>query len=192
MATITLGVDLSKQVFSVCQLDARGRLVQRRDLGREAFQVWLAQRPAGAVVAMEACSSAHHWARRCLAHGLQPRLMAAQFVKPFRKSQAAKNDRNDAEAIATAARAAACSGPRPCCRTWRLANNAGSARWPCACRSGRCWWRSRTNMRANYGRCSHAAKTTTRTPGRGIRWRNEQCPCHPLRLEHPRSTSAKR
>lgn len=104
MATITLGVDLSKQVFSVCQLDARGRLVQRRDLGREAFQAWLAQRPAGAIVAMEACSSAHHWARRCLAHGLQPRLMAAQFVKPFRKSQAAKNDRNDAEAIATAAR----------------------------------------------------------------------------------------
>lgn len=104
MATITLGVDLSKQLFSVCQLDTRGCLIQRRDLGRDAFATWLAQRPPGSVVAMEACSGAHHWARRCLAHGLQPRLMAAQFVKPFRKSQAAKNDRNDAEAIATAAR----------------------------------------------------------------------------------------
>src|SRR5690606_41416172 len=37
-------------------------------------------------------------------HGLSPRLIAAQFVKPFRKRQSAKNDRNDAEAIATAAR----------------------------------------------------------------------------------------
>jgi transposase len=53
---------------------------------------------------MEACSGAHHWARRCLEHGLVPKLMAAQFVTPFRKSRGAKNDRNDAEAIATAAR----------------------------------------------------------------------------------------
>ena len=104
MATITLGIDLSKQLFSVCELDAAGRVTQRRDLRRDAFATWLAQRPAGSMVAMEACSSAHHWARRCLEHGLQPRLIAAQFVKPFRKSQAAKNDRNDAEAIATAAR----------------------------------------------------------------------------------------
>lgn len=104
MATITLGIDLSKQLFSVCELDVSGRVAQRRDLRRDAFAAWLAQRPAGSIVAMEACSSAHYWARRCLEHGLQPRLIAAQFVKPFRKSQAAKNDRNDAEAIATAAR----------------------------------------------------------------------------------------
>ncbi len=64
----------------------------------------MVQLPPGTVVAMEACSGAHHWARRCLEHGLVPRLMAAQFVKPFRKSQGNKNDRNDAEAIATAAR----------------------------------------------------------------------------------------
>lgn len=53
---------------------------------------------------MEACIGAHHWARRCLEYGLQPRLMAAQFITPFRKSRTSKNDRNDAEAIATAAR----------------------------------------------------------------------------------------
>ncbi len=63
----------------------------------------MAQLPAGTVVAMEACSGALHWARRCLEHGLQPKLITAQFVEPFRKSQAVKNDRNDAEAIATAA-----------------------------------------------------------------------------------------
>lgn len=104
MTTITFGVDLSKQLFSVCELDGGGCITQRRDLRRDPFAAWLAQRPAGAIVAMEACSGAHHWARRCLEHRLQPRLIAAQFVKPFRKSQAAKNDRNDAEAIATAAR----------------------------------------------------------------------------------------
>lgn len=103
MRTITIGIDLAKSVFSICELDGNGRVSQRRDLRREPFGQWLAQVPAGTVVAMEACSSAHHWGRRCLDAGLQPRLMAAQFVSPFRKRQAAKNDRNDAEAIAIAA-----------------------------------------------------------------------------------------
>lgn len=104
MRTITIGVDLAKQVFSVCSVDAAGRVQERRDLRRDAFIQWLPGVPAGTTVAMEACSGAHHWARRCQDHGLQPRLMAAQFVAPFRKSRTAKNDRNDAEAIATAAR----------------------------------------------------------------------------------------
>lgn len=99
ITTITIGVDLAKSVFSVCEVDAAGHVLGRRDLGREAFALWLAQVPAGTVVAMEACSGAHHWARCCLAYGLQPRLMAAQFVTPFRKSRTAKNDRNDAKAI---------------------------------------------------------------------------------------------
>jgi transposase len=47
------------------------------------------------VVAMEACSGAHHWARRCQEHGLQSRIIAAQFVRPFRKSSRSKNDRNE-------------------------------------------------------------------------------------------------
>jgi transposase len=104
VGTITVGVDLAKQVFSACEVDGAGRVRRRLDLRRDAFAAWLAQLPAGTVVAMEACSGAHHWGRRCLDHGLVPRLMAAQFVKPFRKSQGNKNDRNDAEAIATAAR----------------------------------------------------------------------------------------
>ena len=104
MSTITIGVDLAKQVFSVCSVDAAGRVQERRDLRREAFIQWLPSVPAGTTVAMEACSGAHHWARRCQDQGLQPRLMAAQFVASFRKSRTAKNDRNDAEAIATAAR----------------------------------------------------------------------------------------
>ena len=104
MSTITLGVDLAKRVFSVCEIDATGHVLRRQEFKREAFAAWLGQQAAGTVVAMEACSGAHHWARRCLALGLQPRIIAAQFVGPFRKSRTTKNDRNDAEAIATAAR----------------------------------------------------------------------------------------
>ena len=104
MRTIAIGVDLAKQVFSVCSVDAVGRVQDRRELRRDAFRQWLPGVPAGTIVAMEACSGAHHWAGRCQASGLQPRLMAAQIVAPFRKSRTAKNDRNDAEAIATAAR----------------------------------------------------------------------------------------
>lgn len=104
MNTITIGVDLAKSVFSVCEVDSSGHVLRRLDLKRDAFAVWLAQVPAGTVVAMEACSGAHHWARRCLDYGLQPRIMAAQLVTPFRKGRRTKNDRADAEAIATAAR----------------------------------------------------------------------------------------
>ncbi|MEO6798994.1 MAG: IS110 family transposase, partial [Rhodanobacter sp.] len=104
MNTITIGVDLAKSVFSVCEMDASGHVLRRLDLKRDSFAVWLAQRPAGTVVAMEACSGSHYWARRCQEYGLQPRIIAAQFVTPFRKARKTKNDRADAEAIATAAR----------------------------------------------------------------------------------------
>lgn len=104
MESITAGVDLAKQVFTICDMDKNGRVVARRELKRDGFHAWIAAQPAGRVVAMEACSSAHYWGRTCEANGLVPRLMAAQFVKPFRKSAVIKNDRNDAEAIATAAR----------------------------------------------------------------------------------------
>jgi transposase len=49
---------------------------------------------------MEACSSAHHWARKLIAVGHEVRLMAPQFVKPYVKTN--NNDRNDAEAICEA------------------------------------------------------------------------------------------
>ena len=104
MSTITIGVDLAKRVFTTCRVDHGGRVLERKEHTRESFAVWLAQVPRGTQVAMEACGGAHHWARRCIAYGLQPRIMAAQFVTPFRKANKTKNDRADAEAIATAAR----------------------------------------------------------------------------------------
>lgn len=104
MQSITAGVDLAKQVFAICLMDDAGHVTGRRELRRDGFHQWLAEQPEGMIVAMEACSSAHYWGRECQRHGLQPRLMAAQFVKPFRKRALIKNDRQDAEAIATAAR----------------------------------------------------------------------------------------
>lgn len=104
MNTTLIGVDLAKHSFAVCEVNHVGRALKRHEFKRQAFAAYLAQLPAGTHVAMEACGSAHYWARKCQQYGLVPRIMAAQFVKPFRKSQSAKNDRNDAEAIATAAR----------------------------------------------------------------------------------------
>ena len=106
MNTTTVGVDLAKDVITVCTQDRSGRSVDKRDLRRLAFKEWLMRLPAGCVVGMEACSAAHYWAREMRALGLEPRIMAAEFVQPFRKSRAAKNDRNDAEAIAVAVREA--------------------------------------------------------------------------------------
>ena len=54
------GVDLAKQVFSICEVEGAGRVLRRQDFRRDAFSAWLAQVPAGSVVAMEACSGAHH------------------------------------------------------------------------------------------------------------------------------------
>src|SRR4030042_5462428 len=96
MHTITIGVDLAKQAFSACGVDERGAVLQRRELRRDAFTVWLAQQPIGSIVAMEACGGAHHWGRGCLSHDLVPKLIAAQSVTPFRKRRGAKNDRHDA------------------------------------------------------------------------------------------------
>lgn len=99
----TVGIDLAKEVFAVCMLDTKGAVVYTKALKRDAFISW-AEQLAPCSVAMEACGSAHHWGRWFSAHGHTARLIAAEFVQPFRKRIAAKNDRNDAEAIAIASR----------------------------------------------------------------------------------------
>ncbi|MEJ5991665.1 IS110 family transposase [Ramlibacter sp. PS3R-8] len=74
MSEITrVGVDLAKHVIPVHGVDATERVVIARGMSRQKFAAWCAQLPAGCVVAMEACSGAHHWARRLMALGLQPR-----------------------------------------------------------------------------------------------------------------------
>jgi transposase len=99
----TVGADLAKAVIVVCAADRAGHVLLYRQLSFNGFAQWAATIPP-CTFGMEACGSAHHWGRQPAAYGHTVRLMAAEFVKPFRKSQGAKNDRNDAQAILTAVR----------------------------------------------------------------------------------------
>jgi len=99
-----VGVDLAKNVIQVHAVDAAGRRVLTRAFKREQFLAWCAQLPAGCLVAIEACSSAHHFGRKLRALGLDARLIAASFVSPYRmEGKSGKNDMTDAAAICEAA-----------------------------------------------------------------------------------------
>lgn len=99
-----VGVDLAKRVIQVLAVNAAGLRVTGRALAREKFLPWCAQLPPGCLVAMEASSSAHHWARKLIAMGLDARIIAAHLVTPYRmQGKGGKNDANDAAAICEAA-----------------------------------------------------------------------------------------
>ena len=99
-----VGVDLAKQVIQVHAVDAAGRRVVARAFKRDAFMAWCAQLPPGCLVAMEACSSAHHWAHKLRVLGLDARLIAANLVSPYRmEGKSGKNDATDAAAVCEAA-----------------------------------------------------------------------------------------
>jgi transposase len=97
----TVGLDLAKRVVSRCGEDAAGRVVVEPTLRREAVLAWFGQRRP-CLVGMEACASAHWFARELAALGHTARVMAPEFVRPFRLS--GKNDANDAAAICAAVR----------------------------------------------------------------------------------------
>jgi transposase len=101
MGEVTIiGVDLAKNVFQVHGAAANGSVLFRKKLTRPQFARFMAEQPP-CLVAMEACASAHHWAREMARHGHKVRLIAPYYVKPFLKRQ--KNDAADAEAIVEAA-----------------------------------------------------------------------------------------
>jgi transposase len=95
----TIGLDLAKNVFQVHGIDASGGVVLRRQLRRGAVEKFFAQLPP-CMVGLEACGSAHHWARVIGRYGHQVRLMPPAYVKPYVKRN--KNDGRDAEAICEA------------------------------------------------------------------------------------------
>jgi transposase len=97
----TVGLDLAKRVVSLCAENAAGRIVVQRTLRRDAVLAWFANR-APCVVGMEACSGAHWFARELTELGHSARIIAPEFVRPFRLS--GKNDSNDAQAICAAVR----------------------------------------------------------------------------------------
>ncbi|MDX0415172.1 IS110 family transposase [Sinorhizobium medicae] len=95
-----VGLDLAKRVFQVHAAGADGGVVLRRKLSRGQILPFFAELPR-CIVAMEACATAHYWAREIGKTGHEVRLLPPAYVKPFVKRQ--KNDAADAEAIVEAA-----------------------------------------------------------------------------------------
>jgi transposase len=101
MKTTTIGLDLAKNVFQVHGVDAAGQAVIRKKLRRsEVLRFFQTLEPC--LVGVEACATAHYWAREISALGHEVRLMPASYVKAYLRRQ--KNDAADAEAICEAVR----------------------------------------------------------------------------------------
>ena len=99
MSIVTIGLDLAKSVFQVHGVDAAGNAALKRKLARGELLRFFSKQPA-CLVGMEACSSAHHWARELVRLGHTVRLIPPQYVKPYVKRN--KTDAADAEAICEA------------------------------------------------------------------------------------------
>jgi transposase len=95
-----MAIDFSKNSFQLHGVDRQGRKIMGKKLTRRKTFEFMAKLEPCTVV-MEACGSAHYWARLFQMYGHQTKLIAPQFVKPFVKSN--KNDAADAAAIAGAA-----------------------------------------------------------------------------------------
>ena len=96
MQVTTYGLDLAKSVMQLHWVDMETGEIRRKQLKRRRLLEFFANRQPG-VIAMEACGSAHYWARELRDLGHEVRLIAAQFVRPFVKTN--KNDAADAAAI---------------------------------------------------------------------------------------------
>lgn len=96
---ITIGLDLAKSVFQVHGVDAAGEVVSQRQLRRSQVLPFF-QKQSPCLVGLEACATAHHWAREIGDLGHEVRLMPPRYVKPYVKRN--KTDAADAAAICEA------------------------------------------------------------------------------------------
>ena len=85
MKITTVGIDLAKNVIQVHGVDKRGKTVLKKSLKRMQALPFFANLPV-CLIGMEACGSAHHWARKLQTLGHIVKLMAPQFVKPYVKT----------------------------------------------------------------------------------------------------------
>jgi transposase len=99
METTTVGIDLAKNVFQVHGINTHGKVELKKLLKRDQMAAFFVNLPV-CLIGIEACGSAHHWARKLQSIGHTVRLIAPQFVKPYVKTN--KNDVADAEAICEA------------------------------------------------------------------------------------------
>src|SRR4029453_17771358 len=101
MNSTTIAVDVAKSVFEVAVSEQPGEVRERQRLSRERFRRFLAERPP-ATVLMEACGSAHHWARQAQAHGHRAVLVPPPVVRPYVLRN--KTDRTDTKGLLEAFR----------------------------------------------------------------------------------------
>jgi transposase len=99
MNITTIGLDIAKNVFQVHGVDGHGNTVLRKHLRRKDVRSFFATL-APCVVGIEACGTAHHWAREIGSIGHEVKLISPAYVKPYVKRN--KNDSADAEAICEA------------------------------------------------------------------------------------------
>ena len=99
MDITTVGIDLAKSVFQLHGIDANGNIVLQKTLRRGRVLAFLTKIPP-CLIGMEACATAHYWAREITSLGHKVRLIPPAYVKPYVKRQ--KNDAADAEAICEA------------------------------------------------------------------------------------------
>ena len=103
MHTTTVAVDLAKSVFQLAVADAHWRVTETHRLTRTQFERWFANREVSLVI-MEACGSAHHWARWLNGQGIEVKLLPAAYVRAYVRRN--KTDAADAAALLEAARCA--------------------------------------------------------------------------------------
>ena len=99
MSVRVIGIDLGKTVFHLVGMDEHGNVAVKKRFSRAQLMKFLVNMPP-CLIGMEASCGCHHVGRHLAAFGHEVRLIPAQFVKPYVKSQ--KNDYRDAEAIAEA------------------------------------------------------------------------------------------
>ena len=97
MHIASIGIDLGKNTFHMVALGERSKVVVRKKFSRTQLLAHTANLPPS-LIGLEACSGAHFLGAAMREQGHEVRLIPAQFVKPYRKSN--KNDFIDAEAIA--------------------------------------------------------------------------------------------
>jgi transposase len=107
MSTVTIAVDLAKNVFELAVASRAGSIRERKRLSRPQFEhFWVTQAPCRVI--LEACASSHFWARYLIARGFTVTLLPPHYVKPYRRRN--KTDRTDCEALLEADR---CAGIHP-------------------------------------------------------------------------------
>ena len=162
MNATTVAVDLAKSVFQLAVADSQWRVVQTHRLTRTQFERWFVNRDVSLVV-MEACGSAHHWARYLLGLGIEVKLLPAKYVRAYVRRN--KTDAADAAALLEAARASDnYPGPR---QVGRAAGAAGSAPHAFAVDGHPHFAHQRTARVLPGIRPGHSARLTHRRRGNG-------------------------